>query len=308
MTDPEVKAFKGHSASWTQPLPWRHILTIFGSYVNTDADVAPPFALKGFDSQLSARYEIPLPQWRDGFQNSVIAGIDYKRANNNLAFGGTQVFGGIVDTAQADLIYSASAKDPLGSTTFRGTYVYSPGGIGGDDHDAEYQQARAGAIARYNYGKIEVNRVTGLPYDFSFVNLVTLQLSDSNLLASEQLGFGGYDTIRGYDMRVVNADQGYIISTELRTPSFGALSQSKRWSGIGDKLQALGFVDYGCGWDRDLLAGEASNTKLLSAGPGVRYSIAPWLSARFDYGWQLFNPTGTRPYASRSDIGITASF
>jgi hemolysin activation/secretion protein len=152
-----------------------------------------------------------------------------------------------------------------------------------------------------------VNRTTGLPYDFMLVTQFTYQRSDTNLLASEQLGFGGYDTIRGYDTRVVNGDQGYIISNELRTPPMSVLSLF-RVKGGNDKFQFLGFYDYGSSSSRDLLQGEQLRTVLAGIGPGARYAISTHLSFRADYGWQLRNAQGQRLYASRSHLGVTLSF
>ena len=47
-----------------------------------------------------------------------------------------------------------------------------------------------------------------LPEGFSLRLKGAVQGSDSNLLASEQMGAGGYDSIRGYDQRVARGDQG----------------------------------------------------------------------------------------------------
>lgn len=311
MFDPAMKWFRANSASFIQPLPWRHILTVFGSYADTHGRVGQPFDLSGFNWQASARYEIPLP--KKAFGNTVYtqafdAGFDFKRSNNDLAFGGTQVFGGIADTIQWSAIYNSSLKDRWGETTLRGTYVFSPGDWDVNNTDGAYDNARKGAKAHYNYGKLELNRTTGLPWDWVFANQLTGQLSDTNLLASEQLGFGGYDTIRGYDQRVVNGDEGVLLSNELRTPPISPMAHWRK--DAQDKLQFLGFFDYGTAINNHRLPGEGYQTVLAGVGPGLRYSISTWLSFRMDYGWQLHNvgPQGQRPYASRSHIGLVASF
>ena len=310
MADPAFKWFRAHSASLVQPLPWRHIMTVLGSYADTHGNVAPPFDLSGFNWQTSMRYEVPLPKLsstRLSYQEAVVAGFDFKRSNNNLAFGGVQVFGAMTDAAQWSLGYNSSLKDPWGATSLRATLLYSPGRWTDNDTDNAYQLARAGATARYTYGRIELNRTTTLPWDFMLVSQFTFQRSDSNLLASEQLGLGGYDTIRGYDTRIVNGDQGYIISNELRTPPMNVLTlfHIKR---IDDKLQFLGFFDYGSVSNRDLLEGEQARTVLAGIGPGVRYAVSSNLSLRGDYGWQLHNAQDQRLYASRSHIGLIVSY
>jgi hemolysin activation/secretion protein len=310
MADPAFKWFRAHSGSFIQPLPWRHIVTVFGSYADVRGDVAAPFDLSGFNEQASIRYEVPLPRLTSAklsYQHSVVGGFDFKRANNNLAFGGAQVFGAMTDTLQWSLGYDASLKDPWGQTSLRATLFYSPGHWTANDADAVYNLSRSGATARYTYANFELDRTTGLPWDFMLVNRCTFQLSDSNLLPSEQLGFGGYDTIRGYDTRVVNADQGYILSTELRTPPVSLLPRLGLKK-VQDRFQILGFFDYGSGSDRDLLSGEQPQTVLAGIGPGLRYAVSSHFSLRADYGWQLHNAEVSRQYASRSHIGLVLSY
>ena len=301
---PDFSSFQAHSASFTQPLPWRHILTLFGSYADTRADVPSPFTMGGFSWQAGARYEVPLPIVRGGLRHSLVGGLDFKRSNNNLAFGGIKVFNSAADVAQASLGYNASLTDAWGMSSLRSTIFYSPGGITDKNDKADFTAARAGATARYVYGKIELNRTTGLPWDFMLINLVTVQMSNSNLLAGEQIGFGGYDTIRGYDNRVFNSDHGISVSNELRTPPFSLLG-AKRFK---DRFQFLAFLDYGVGGNRHRLAGERASTELLGAGPGLRYTINPYLSVRADYGWQLHNVEADRRSASRGHFGVVLSY
>jgi hemolysin activation/secretion protein len=307
MTDPQTLFFKAHSLTYIQPLSWRHTLMLVGSYATTHGDVPSPFDLGGFNWQTSAHYEMPLPSWGT-YREALDAGFDYKRANNNLAFGGQTVYGGTVDTIQWSLSYNSSLSDSWGGTTLRATIFYSPGGITDQNTNAAYALSRSGAAANYTYGKVELNRTTGLPFDFSFVNLFTFQASDANLLGSEQLGLGGYDTIRGYDTRVVNADQGLIISSELRTPPLSPFSLFHWKDHPADKLQFIGFVDYGLAGNKHLLPGEDASTELLGVGPGLRYALASNLTVRADYGWQLMNAPAGRINSERWHVGVVLSY
>ena len=56
------------------------------------------------------------------------------------------------------------------------------------------------------------------------------QISDQNLIASEQLGLGGYTTARGYEEREANVDQGWFISSGAGVP--GALMHREGFSAI----------------------------------------------------------------------------
>lgn len=307
ISDPEARFFKAHSLTYTQPLPWRHVLTVIGSYATVRGDVPEPFDLRGFNWQTSARYEIPLPG-RGVYRHALDLGFDYKRSNNNLVFGGESVFGGTVDTVQWSLGYNAALSDALGATTLRSTVFYSPGGVNAQNSNEAFRATRSGAEANYVYGKLELGRTTRLPFDYTLVDSFTGQLSGANLLGSEQLGFGGYDTIRGYDTRVVNADQGLLLSNELRTPPICLLSLLG-WKNLpADKLQFIGFVDYGLAANKHLLPGEDATTTLLSAGPGLRYALASHLTVRADYGWQLRNVPRDRINAMRWHVGAVLSY
>lgn len=308
LTSPDLRAFRAQSASFTQPLPWRHVLTVFGSYADIKAILPPPFDLAAYSWQASVRYEVPL-RGAAFFKHSLTGGFDYKRFNNNLTFGGDSVFAAATDVAQWSLGYGARLKDSLGETTLRATGNFGPGGFSPRNADAPFQASRAGSRARYVYGKLELNRTTVLPAGFVLANLLTVQQSDANLLPSEQLGFGGHDTVRGYDTRVFNSDSGFIVTAEVRTPALPALSSLTALEGVSDSWQALAFVDYGAGSSHLRLPGERAETRLLGAGPGIRYTVSTYVSFRADYGWQLLNEAeAARRYASRSHLGLVIRY
>lgn len=308
LTSPDFRSFRAHSASFTQPLPWRHVATVFGSYADLKAKLPEPFDLGGYNWQASARYEIPLPlAW--GWRHSLTGGFDYKRTNNNLTFGGVSVFAAATDVAQWSLSYGARVKDTLGETTLRATGVASPGGLTAKNTTAAFRTARADATSHYAYGKAELTRTTPLPAGFALLALLTAQQADANLLPSEQLGFGGFDSVRGYDTRVYNADSGYLVTGELRAPALPALSALERFEKVRDRLQLLAFVDYGAGRSHLRLPGEPGETKLLGAGPGLRYNVSKHAALRADYGWQLLDRAEAgRRYASRSHLGLVVRF
>ncbi len=135
-----------------------------------------------------------------------------------------------------------------------------------------------------------------------------VQESDANLLPSEQLGLGGYDTVRGYDEREVNGDDGFLISTEVAAPPvsiFQIFGNSK----IKDQLQFFGFVDYGGTSLHHVTAADVNpNTNLLGVGPGFRYAINPYLTVRFDYGFQMIDTGFDGRHNSRADFGLVVSY
>jgi hemolysin activation/secretion protein len=183
----------------------------------------------------------------------------------------------------------------------------SPGNWGGNNKDAAFEASHTGATSHYVYDTFTLQRIEKLPWNFSLLLRGTLQYSDTNLTPSEQLGFGGYDTIRGYDDREVNADEGYIFTTELRSPpiSFGQLLGVSAWQ---DQLQLLAFWHTGSANNYRLLPGETSETDLSSIGAGLRYTVGSYVSVRLDYGFQLTHTGFDQDHGSRSDLGIVISY
>ena len=302
---PDFDTFRAHSATYFAPLPWRHFVTVFGSYADTKSRVPAPFALDGNSRQLGLRYEIPLEKIR-GYSHSVIAGLDYKRTNNNLEFGLTNVSATSAEIFQGVLSYQGNLGDLSGTTSFTGTIFYSPGGLSGKNKDINFQALRAFAESEYVYGNMQLQRITRLPREFSWHFSAEAQIADGNLLGSEQLGAGGYASVRGYDERQANGDQGYLIRNELRTPAF---SLGAPLPGKEAQLQLLAFLDYGMVRNKRLLPGEDRSVELASAGLGSRLSIDQNVSARFDYGWQLKDsgiPGG--PRNSRAHFSLLVSY
>jgi hemolysin activation/secretion protein len=219
-------------------------------------------------------------------------GFDYKYNKNELEFGGLPAGGTLYDVDQFVFSYDGALTDPYGQATLDDQLYFSPGNWGGNNNNTTFNAAHTLASSNYVYDTLGLERLTRLPGDWSL---------------SEQLGFGGYDTVRGYDEREVNTDEGYIFTTEVRTPtiSFGELMGHPEFH---DQLQFLGFWDYGSASDHRLLPGEASEIPLSSVGAGVRYTINTYVSVRFDYGFQLLRTGLDNDHDSRSDLGIVVSY
>jgi len=311
-TSGDGESLRAHAGSYIIPLPWRNTLTFFGSYTDTKGLVPPLIGINGRSYQISGRYSVPLPTLRAAdagltYKESVAAGFDYKYNKNALEFGGLPAGGTLYDVDQFVVSYDGALTDPYGQTTLDDQLYLSPGNWGGNNNDAAFAASHTLATSHYIYDTLTLERLTRLPGDWTLILRGTLQFSDANLAPSEQLGFGGYDTVRGYDEREVNADEGYIFTTEVRAPpiSFGELCGHPE---VHDQLQLLGFWDYGAASNHTLLPGEANETPLSSVGAGVRYTINSYLSVRFDYGFQLLRTGLDNDHGSRSDLGIVLSY
>ena len=306
----DVNKFTAQSGTYVIPLPWHHLLTFFGSYANSEANLGPGLSSGGVNWQVSGRYEIPLPG-NEKFTESITTGFDFKRSNNDLIFNVATVSNVFTDVDQFVLGYQASYQDEYGSTSFSGTGYWSPGDLTNNNDDADFQATRGGSRANYVYGQVTLNRVTRLPYDFTWTVRGLLQESDANLLPSEQLGLGGYDTVRGYDERVANGDNGFLVSTEVATPPVSLLHLFGVQK-VTDQLQFLGFVDYGGTTLHQITpADNITHTNLLGIGPGLRYAINPYLTARADYGFQMIDAPNNgfdTTRNSRLHFGLVVSY
>ena len=309
-TSGDGESLVSHAGSYVIPLPWRHTLTFFGSYADTKGVIPPLLDIKGRSYQISGRYAMPLPTLTVSaltLKETFSLGFDYKYNNNSLEFGGEGAGTTLVDVDQFVFAYDGTLNDPYGQTILNDSFYDSPGNWGGNNNDMAFDASHPGASSAYVYDTITLQRVTHLPENFSLLLRGTLQFSNGNLTPSEQLGYGGYDTVRGYDEREVNTDEGYIFTTELRSPpiSFGDIFGFHEFQ---DQLQILGFWDCGEAHNHTLLPGETSETGLSSVGGGVRYTINTYVSVRFDYGFQLVHTGFDNDHGSRSDLGVVISY
>jgi len=304
-TNPDGKKLTAHSGSWVIPLPWRHTLNFFGSYVESKADVVAPFSLEGISWQASTRYNAPLPDLCD-YLHEVVFGFDFKQSNNNLEFGGTTVTNTPTEILQFVIGYDGSLKDDWGATTAGINFFVSPGSWTAKNTTPNFQVYQAFAMADYMYGVVDAERITALPCDFTLSNAFKYQFANKNLLGSEQFGLGGYQTVRGYDEREANGAEGFLIRNELRTPSV-SIGEFVGFPELKDQLQFLVFWDYGETGNRTLLPGEDPHILASGYGPGVRYVINPYLSVRFDYGFQLYQAVAGR-HNSRGHLGVILAY
>ena len=194
----------------------------------------------------------------------------------------------------------------MGQTGGEATLVYSSGGIFDHATDHEYEAVRGGTDPEYFYAHLELERITALPKNFSLHNELVYQWSDKNLLPSEQMGFGGYYSIRGFDPRaLIDTDEGWYLRNELHSPPFHPARELGM--DLADQLTLLMFVDYGVAQRNSPLPGQDERVTMASFGPGLRYRLEQNLDLRVDYGIQWID--GSIPdQSSRLHVGLVLSY
>ena len=295
---------KAHSFDYLAPLPWQHIMNFSGAYVRSKPKTGNNFNQEGKSWRLGGQYTIPLSFRGKSQPHEVGFGFNFKRSNSDLNFGGVSVFATDTDVAQFELSYLVGFLDPYGTTQLQVKGVHSPGGLTRFNNNEDYKEARLNALADYSYASISLNRHTYLPGDFSWRFELKAQLSADSLLSNEQLGAGGFTTVRGYNQFLALGDQGLIVRNELRTPGWAVFT---RQSDLHDNVQFLVFHDYATLGNNHRLDGERA-TNLSSLGLGLRYRLDRYLTLRLDYGWQLLESSPGIGKDSQLHAGLEISY
>jgi hemolysin activation/secretion protein len=285
---PDADRLSQHALSYTFSLPWHDSMSLSGSYATTNSLPSGITNTTGVTGIASPRYNMLLPTvW--GIRQSLSLGYDFKTTNNNILFGGVDVFPSTSEIDQFSATYSGGLADPYGSTNATLTIVGSPGGITPLNNNAAFQGQQAGAVANYVYTRLTLDRLTELPEGLSWHSRLTGQLSDAILLPSEQLTFGGFQSIRGFVEQGVTRDEGLTWQNELRLPTLEAgAARLLHLDPASDALVPFWFFDIGGGRNHQELAGVPTSwVSLASTGPGVTWNIARNVSFRFTWGIPL---------------------
>ena len=282
---PSRPRFQAHSFSYSAPLPWFDRVEFFGVYAQSTPRLDNSFNQTGVSAQFSARYDRHLPLV-DGWQQQLQFGYDFKRSNNDLEFGGIQVFNANTHVHQFLASYDASKSDALGQTHANVTFVGSPGRLDGDNSDEAFQATRNGATARYGYLQLLAQRDLTIGAGFGVSARGRFQWTPNTLLPSEEMGLGGDDTLRGYAPYTVQGDRGWNLQMEMRTPAFAFFGDT------GPAFQPFVFVDAGHVWNKIDQPGELQAGMLSDVGVGVRFQWSRFVNARVTYGQPLRAVTG----------------
>ena len=325
----------GHTVVYSRDLPWRHNLTLLASFVDIEGfiPILPnrfPLVTEGFNWQLSLRYNIPL-KGKETYlceplfgtvqrRRDLDFGFDFKSNENDLEFGGFPIFArqpnivqNQVEIYQFTMGYKEVWQHPKGASQFDIRGYASPGGFSPHNSDRVFNLARAGSEAQYAYLTAGFEHQRRLKQDWSMRVASGAQIATGNLQASEQIGAGGYDIVRGFDQRVIRGDEGIWGTAELYTPeiSWGRILDWPYAHGpCTDAMRFLVFADAASVSNVDLLPGEPDSISIASVGVGLRWTYNDFFRLRLDYGHPVL--TDNTPFgvdeSGRFHIGATATF
>ncbi|QEG01933.1 Heme/hemopexin transporter protein HuxB precursor [Stieleria maiorica] len=301
--DADFAHLHAHAAFYSEPLNRDWSFQTYGSWAGVDP------VLTGGLSQGGESWQAGVGLTRHLIKNrcrdiSGSFGFDFKSTNNNLEFGGVNVQNSDADLAQLrvglrGINRMANRQYSLWSVD---TFIGPGGGFTSNANTAAMNTIRAGTSPDYIYARGRLERMWDLPSGWDFVARGTGQITSERLLFSETLGFGGFDSVRGYDQRVFSGDSGWITNFELGPEPW-------RW-GCGDRchtLRVYGLFDAGEAYVEDPLVGERTDEFLISLGAGLRWKVGDRTNLRVDYahGFEAVGGAATR---DRIHLGFVSLF
>lgn len=237
------------------------------------------FNVSGSGTIFGARYNMHLPKFGE-YEHRIAAGLDYRAFKNNVTLVG--VGGNLVpDVTIHPLSLTYNGLWRLKNSEIGINVSYSRNFFhgGNDGADSDFKASRADATADYRIWRFGANYTRVIAEDWQFRAVGTAQYTDDALVAGEQFGYGGPDTVRGFLVREVANDKGYSAQFEVYTPDLGPKLDQKDL-----KLRLLGFYDVGATGRNSLQLGDLSKgAGGASVGLGARLGYGKYLTMRLDW-------------------------
>lgn len=303
---PNWHRFVSQTALFRVPFPARQTLIIYGGFAQAKPDLADGNHEKSTSWQIDGRYRIPLIT-NSSFLQELLLGFDFKQVTARIKNHGTSIFDHRADIDQFMIGYDLGHKGFCHKLSLVAELYASPGGMSFANKTSAFLNFRSDSGPQYVYFKLSHSFMYKFrPLWFSYD--LNGQIASKNLLPSEQFSLSGYYAVRGFEERIVSVDDAFLLNLTIQTPRV-SIGKMAGWSKRSfDELYFLLFFDYGLGGNHQSYKNESRTMSLASIGPGIRYQIDRYLTARFDYGFQLFHHGFHNPSNSRYNFGLIVSF
>ena len=306
LTDPkEPQDVNAISASYHLALANRSGLAVYSGWSESNiTDVAPDIDIFGEGYYLGAQYSKQIKS-ADNFNLEATIGWLFQSVENFNEFAGQRVGStNDVDLSMPNLTLSYSEKnfDKFGGRNFISNtiQVNLAGNLGSSD-EKEFQDPNVDGsfvVNRFQFARFQkLFAGRNIPGKWTLFLQFDAQLADEASIPAVQKGFGGVNSVRGYEEREVSADNGFTGSVELQTPLISnfipTLQRSEEYlSNNPDdwtvhRLQFVGFYDFGRSEKIAPLEGEEKNTTFSSIGAGFRLALTKFSQLSLDYGFPL---------------------
>ena len=138
------------------------------------------------------------------------------------------------------------------------------------------------------------------------------QYTSDTLIPVEKLALGGYNCLRGYRTRGYLGDYGIYGTAEIRTPilvdAFSSIFGDRTDKTPIDRLQFLGFCDYGIANYNDLPSDYDDNEFLCSFGVGARLAMTKYSQLRCDLAFPIVDGNNPDDNDCEFYLGVQCQF
>jgi len=247
-------------------------------YSNVNSGVVQNiFNVSGRGSVAGVRYSRNFDKWGN-IEHKLIWAWDYRAYRNNVTpvNGGTQIVPNIT-VQPMSLTYAATHRGQSDETS--GYLSYSrniPGGSSGGSQ--AFDASRPGGRPGYTLWRFGLTYLRSFAGDWQGrVNLAG-QYTRDLLVAGEQFGLGGANSVRGFSERQFANDYGMSANFELYTPDMAPLFKLD----AANKVRLVAFYDTGHVVRNEPLRNDTGATTAKGGGLGVRYTHGNNLSIKLD--------------------------
>ncbi len=290
------------AGSYMMPHAWWNggNTTLYGGYSNLDVDdVVPRLDLEGSGWFVGLQHSENLID-DDRRLLALSAGLLWRYTEDRYTALGYRLNerGASILPISLALSYTAKRPDAFGGRNF-GTVQGLVNVVNGGDKldelwagaDEHYWALRA-QLARLQplFGWFDQKSQLDLHQWMLFMKLEGQYTTDT-LIPLEKLSLGGYNSLRGYHSRGYLGDWGVYGTFELRTPilvdAVASLFGDRTDKSPVDRLQFVGFLDWGYLAYNDLPSGYDDDEFLYSAGLGARVSMTKYTQLKCDVAFPL---------------------
>ena len=314
---------KSLAASYMLPHEWwlGGNTTLYGGWSSLDVDdVVPRLDLEGTGYFVGLQHSENLYN-TDRHQLAVSLGVLWRSIEDQYT-----ALGYKLDKRKATILpvsialsYTGKKADAFGGRNFATVqYVYNMMN-GGDALDELWTDSEKNYwIARWQMARLQplfgwFDQKTGqdLHQWMLFFKLEGQYTSDT-LIPVEKLALGGYNCLRGYRTRGYLGDYGVYGTAELRTPilvdSVSSIFGDRTDKTPIDRLQFLGFCDWGVARYNDLPSGYDDNKFLCSFGVGMRMAMTKYSQLRCDLAFPVADGNNDNDNDYELYLGVQLQF
>ncbi len=280
--DRDFHRLHAHAVNYLEPINRDWSFQSYGSWAAVDPIVNAGVAQDGESWQTGVGLFRHLIKNRNE-DLSLSFGFDFKTTNNNLEFGGIRVSNSQADLAQLPMGIHRTKRYRCDEYSIFSldTFVGPGSGFSSNATTTDFNTIRPGTSTDYIYSRLRFERLWSMPYQWQLVGQFRGQLASERLLFSETLGFGGYDSIRGYNQRAFSGDNGWIMNLEL-----GPKPWRTCCCGRDQTLRVYGLLDArNASIETPRQSFEPADETLYSAGVGLRWNFSDRANLRFDYAY-----------------------